>query len=283
MINKFFTKGWNIAYRKKEEKKFKIIKNNIGSWMADPFIIEENNTAYIFGEMYCYDRYKGSIGFCEIIDNHPTKWKKIISEKYHLSFPNIYKEGNTYYMYVESSDGKEFYRYKCIEFPHKWVKDNVYLDNVELVDTVLFDYNNEKMGFTYDISSKPKKLLLFTLKNGKVNFFDRNPISIDDASARPGGKNLIIDGKNIRVAQDCSKEYGGELVFLEFDIKNKKYIEKEVKRISVKNIKYNKGSWIGVHTYNESLNYEVIDLKFKKIVISSIIHRLINKIKGGVK
>lgn len=278
MMNKLFTKGWNVAIKRKSDKIYSVINNNFGSWVADPFVIEFEDKVYIFAEMYTYDRYKGSIAYCEIINGKPTKWKKIISEKYHLSFPNIYFENNEIYMYVESSENKEFYRYKAVRFPNQWIKDTLYMKNVEFVDTVLFLYNNKKYGFTYDISETIKKLLLFSMENNKLKFLDCNPINTDNSTARPAGKILKYKDRYIRVSQNCEKEYGSGLVFSEFKIENEKYSEKIFKIININDIHYNKGKWIGIHTYNESENYQVVDLKFRKIILSSIICRLINKI-----
>lgn len=283
MLNKVFTKGWNVAYKNKKDKRFTVIKNNIGSWVADPFIVELNGEVYIFGEMYTYDRYKGSIAYTKLINGKFTKWKRVIIEDYHLSFPNIYIEDNQIYMYAEANLSNEFYRYKAVDFPDKWVKERVYLKNVQFVDTVLFDYNHKKYGFTYDIATNPKQLKLFELKEEKVEFLDCNPLSTDDGIARPAGKVLYKNNQNIRVSQNCIGEYGKNLVFSSFIIKDGSYNEQLIKKITVEDIKYNKGNWIGIHTYNESENFQVIDLKFKKIILSSILIRLKNKLMKGVK
>ncbi len=85
--------------------KFRTIKNGWNYWVADPFPVEVEGKLYIFGEMYEWTTLKGSICYTELTENGFTKWKKIIEEPYHLSFPNIFKIKNEFYMCPESQGG----------------------------------------------------------------------------------------------------------------------------------------------------------------------------------
>ena len=111
IFNKLFTTGWNIAYKNKNESEYTIIKNNVDCWVADPFLFEKDNKLYIFAEMYKFNRMKGSIGYCQIENGKQTKWKEIIHEDYHLSFPNVIEENGEIYLYPESSENNNFYSY----------------------------------------------------------------------------------------------------------------------------------------------------------------------------
>lgn len=283
--NKLYTIGWNIAIKNKNEKKYHVLKNNIGSWVADPFLVEKDNQLYIFGEMYEYRCHKGSICYSKYDGKYFSRWKKIIDEPYHISFPNIEIDNKKMYMYPESSASNEFYRYKCIEFPNIWKKEKVYLNNVQICDTVFFTSEEKKYGLTYDIKNEANLLELFEFNDKDEILSQKKKIITDDLRiARPGGK-VIYNGKEkIRVAQDCSDFYGKSLNFLKFDIINNQYKEKIVKKMTIDDIEIDsKFKFHGLHTYNTSKNYEVIDVKFRKILLSNIFWKIINKIRKLVK
>lgn len=279
-INKFYTEGWNVAYKRKEETNYKVIKNNIDSWTADPFIFEYDGDVYIFGEVYEYEYPRGAIGYSKLINGKFSKWKIVIKEKFHLSFPYIIEENGNIYIYPESSANHEFYRYKCILFPDIWIKENVFIDNIMLCDTVFFDKNNRRYGFTYDITNNKNQLRMFEIKNNKLKFLEDSIITDDISIARPGGKVIVQNSEFIRVSQDCKKFYGKAINFVKFDYENGKYKENLIRKIEISEIKIlSNQKFKGIHTYNSSKNYEVIDLKFRKIILSSIIYRVINIIR----
>ena len=281
IFNKLFTTGWNIAYKNKNESEYTIIKNNVDCWVADPFLFEKDNKLYIFAEMYKFNRMKGSIGYCQIENGKESKWKEIIHEDYHLSFPNVIEENEEIYLYPESSENNNFYRYKCIEFPDKWIKDKEYISDIKLVDTVFWDYDGKKYGFTYNITNEQeKKLELIEISKHKINRLKK--LTSEDEFARPAGNVLIKNNKKIRVSQDCKEYYGKALNFMEFELDDKiNYKESLLKKVTINDIKLkNKNIYHGVHTYNESLNYQTIDLKFRKLLLCAIFYKVIRKIRG---
>ena len=109
LLKKLFVVGWNVAYRKKGQKEYKVIKNHFTSWSADPFVFEYNNEVYIFAEIFNLSRYRGCIGYTKLVDGKFTKWKEVIVEDYHLSFPNIQVEDGNIYIYPETQKSKIFY------------------------------------------------------------------------------------------------------------------------------------------------------------------------------
>lgn len=262
MIIKTF--GWNIAIKNKNNTKFRILKNNYNSWVADPFVFEKDGKIYIFAEIYEYSKAKGSIGYKVIDGKKESKWKRIISESYHLSFPNIYESNNNIYMCAETSSAKKLYQYKCISFPDVWEIDTILLNDCEFVDTVFFKYEKKNYGLTLDIEKDKKQLLLFSIDNNKITFSKQNPLSNDMASARCGGNVIKRNEKMIRVAQKCDKFYGEALIFSEI-LSINPYKELNLKTIKVDDIYLNKKKkFLGIHTYNESLNYQVVDLQYRK-------------------
>lgn len=279
-INSFFTVGWNIAYRKKGDKTFNIIDNVKTSWAADPFVFEYNGEVYIFAELLNYKRGKGCIGYSKLENGNFTPWKEVIIEKYHLSFPNIKEENGNIYIYPETNEDNSFYRYKAINFPDTWEKEKIYINDMQIVDSIFFKYDNDKYFMTYDIKKEPKKLLLFNVKDDEILLNTKQVLNDNDEEARPAGNILVEDNKYIRVAQNCVDFYGKSLKFFEFKINNNKYKEKLIKEINISDVIINKKmKFHGIHTYNISNNYEVVDLKFKRFLLYSVIQRIKRKIK----
>ena len=88
-----------------------------------------------------------------------------------------------------------------------------------------------------------------------------NPIKTDVRSARSAGPIFIHNGKLIRPAQDCSKEYGAKIVLNEIKLINKtNYFEKKISFINpIIDSKY----FDGIHTISSIGNYTAIDGKKK--------------------
>lgn len=98
-----FAESWNIAWRNRpvasllEDRgtPFIILKNSFRYWAADPFIFNYNGELYIFAELYDYITRKGVIGYCKWNGVRFGRWKKVIEEDYHLSYPYIFeRDGN---------------------------------------------------------------------------------------------------------------------------------------------------------------------------------------------
>lgn len=276
---------YHVAYKRKKEEVYTIISNNLNTWVADPFIFFYKNNLYIFGEIWKYaygKNARGVIGFTKMQNGRFTKWTEVIEEDYHLSFPNIFEYDGEVYICPESSEIGEIYLYRAVDFPYKWEKVKVLYDGgKKLVDTVFFESDSKKYGFTYEIgcNSQNGKLFLFDLNEEKIHFLDDNPISIDDASARCAGNVLFKDGSYIRVSQDCKGEYGKGLVFSEFCLRPK-FTEKVIKTIYPKDIRIDKKlNLIGVHTYNCLDDYEVIDVKSFDFSLSRLVFRMLYRVR----
>ena len=65
-------------------------------WAADPFIVENGEDVYIFYEYFDEFRGKGSIACSKVVDNVASKPVIIIDEAFHLSFPMIFENKNTF-------------------------------------------------------------------------------------------------------------------------------------------------------------------------------------------
>ena len=278
---------YHVAYRKRENEisneKFIVIKNNYNTWAADPFLFEYENKTYIFAEMWLYRLNRGVIGYSEWNGKGFSKWHPIIIENYHLSYPNVFQIGDDIFMCPESNESGEIYLYKAINFPEKWEKSTILFSGGKYVDTTFFQNGLDTYGFTYHLLSGGKnskgELLLFRLKEGVIDFCKDNPVTDDDSIARPAGNCLCEMGKMYRVSQDCKESYGHGLVFSEMSFENDKYEEKVVRKYYPKDFKLSiKLNYIGVHTFNQSENFQVIDLRSNDFSVKLLFFRIYNKI-----
>lgn len=281
---------YTVAVCKTKEKnsnfkleKFQIIKNGWNYWVADPFPVEVNGKLYIFGEIYEYSNLKGSIGYTMLTEHGFTKWKTVIKEDYHLSFPNIFYLDSDMYMCPESQAGSVLSIYKCICFPDKWIKEKNIAENVRLTDTIFFEKNSEKYGISCEWKNLNNHLLkLFKIENDRIIFSDAKLNTLDSYYSRPAGKIFYDDilEKKLMVSQICKPKYGSGLIFKEFDLQFPYYKEKECYRVYPTEILSNKKTrWDGMHTFNTSENYIVIDLIWSRFNIIEKFYRLINRLK----
>ncbi len=268
---KLFLRKWQTAYRARpqgsiftdKETPFAVIHDKIGYTAADPFLFSDNGVTYLFAELYEEKTGLGRLGYSVYDGKKFSEWRVVISENYHLSYPNIFRYNDEIYIVPESSKSNTLYAYRAVEFPDKWEKlSPPIIDNRMLVDTTFLEHNGRHLMFTYDIKDyENSKLYLYSVDdNGNVEEFVKGYISDDVSSARPGGNFFEYNGDIIRVSQDCTGDYGVAVVFSKVEkCSSDGYKEKKIMRISPDDIKLGKKFISGIHTYNANEELEVID------------------------
>jgi len=214
---KFYTTLWRVAIRKNNtnghlpglSEPFYLIKNPWWGWTADPFIIEEDGRTYIFAEVFSYFTDRGYLGYSEVIQGETQSWKVILKEKYHLSFPNIFKKGNDFFICPESYEDKTIHFYKAVSFPDKWGYDHTLVEGKECVDTVYYQKDNNQYGFT----NIHRSLHLFKIDQDKAVFSTENPVVETLQSSRPGGNVVSTKEGDYRVSQVYGQSYGEGVIF----------------------------------------------------------------------
>lgn len=261
---------WQIAYRLKGEKKFKLISNPSYAWAADPFLVEYQGHVFLFAELYLYrSERNGVIGYCEYREGEFGEWTVTMDKHWHLSYPNVFVYENKLYMCPESYQREEIGIYELESFPDKWRKVQTWNSNQACVDTTFIIYNGVPYMFTFELGEKKcsGRLLAYQLRDKCLS----EPVLIteDISLARPGGNFIMEDGKLFRVGQDCSATYGAGLTFCEVERIWPAYKESVVRRLYPKDIeigfadKRYKRKYTGLHTYNRLNGLEVIDLKYE--------------------
>lgn len=283
--------GWNVAVRnlgtgnilKDRATPFHIIPNTWRSWAADPFLIEEGETVYIFAELFDYIERKGGIGYTSFCGGKWTKWKVVLKESFHLSYPNLFRMGNDIYMIPESSDGHSLRLYKAITFPNEWKLDRIIVQDVEWVDTTFFVHDTAVYAITTDIAEEENHIDYLLRFDNQLNLISKTKIKeLNTEYSRSGGKLFTIDGCQIRVSQDCSFHYGGAMIFSEFIPEKlcEQGVKKKILHLYPSDITVDQSHlWTGIHTYNSTQNYEVIDIERKHFNPFGIACRLLSKLR----
>jgi hypothetical protein len=270
IFRKVFSKKyiWNIGFlrekfNKENLKNINIFKNLHNRFIADPFLIKHDKKNYVFVEDYCFKNKKGSISCFLLEDNKEKFLGKVIEEKFHLSFPFLFKFNEKIYMCPETSEINEIRIYECLEFPTKWKYKKTLIKNIFAVDTLLFKKDSRWWLLTNTDSNNinySSELSIFYSNEGPLtenwNEHKNNPLIVDANNARNGG--LIFDNNEIyRVNQKIGYNiYGAELdVNLIKEINEENYVEDKIYNIKPNFLK----NTIGVHHLSYNDEYSVID------------------------
>lgn len=278
-----FAESWNVAWRKRpelsilsdEQQVFSVIPNSLRYWAADPFLFEYAGNTYIFAELYDYVKRHGIIGYYKLGEKG-ERWHPIIEESYHLSYPCIFEAQGKIYIMPEANESGSLYLYECVRFPEQWKKQKVLKEDVKYVDTTFF---NQSRGYalTYDIADvhNPKLVLLDVTGAGQDSEIDIDAIDC----RRPAGKAYEV--QRIRPAQNCREGYGKSLLFYQYELDESGwYQERQIASIQPEALKFDRKIFLdGMHTYNSTSQYEVIDIKTKRINLINLFFRTYGKIE----
>lgn len=202
------------------------------SFVADPFMIDKDNTWYMFFEVLNTETKQGDIGMATSEDGLHWAYRQIVlDEPFHLSYPSVFKWENTYYMIPESRRSNTIRLYKAIEFPTKWTLVSTLLSG-EYSDPSIFRFNGKWWMYACTTCLRFPRLWLYYADELEGPWIEhpKSPLIEDDArSARPGGRVVVFDDRIIRYAQDGVPYYGRQVRAFEVtDLTTTSYQEREV-------------------------------------------------------
>ncbi|MFD2036367.1 hypothetical protein ACFSKL_16300 [Belliella marina] len=239
------------------------ISNPKGTYLADPYLIENEEGAWFFAEQYRYSEKKGSIAVARVQNDEVGVFETAVDEPFHLSYPFVWKENGAHWMYVESASKAGLRLYKTEKFPGNWQ-----LFNVKLLDQKLYDPTICKKDGLYWLFANQKahpsassfdELYLYYSEDfvdGNWKPHPQNPIVSDVKSSRPAGALFEKNGNWYRPAQDSAKHYGHR-------IKIQRIVKWSVFEYSEVTEEIIEADWqeglTGTHTINRSDNFLVMD------------------------
>jgi hypothetical protein len=184
--------------------------------VADPFMVNENDTWYMFFEVLNKDTQKGDIGYATSTDGFQWIYGQIIlHEPFHLSYPYVFRWQGEYYLIPESCAAGSIRLYKALHFPTEWSFIETMLEG-EYFDASPFYYDNRWWLFagTSSLPGNFDTLKLYFADNltGPWSEHPESPIAKGNPHiARPGGRVIVLDDRIIRFAQDDYPYYGNQI------------------------------------------------------------------------
>ncbi len=249
--------------------RFKHITPPKDRFWADPFIVARDNKYYVFIEEFPYATQKGHISL--IVMNKDGSFEppvRILETPYHLSYPFVFEFENNLYLIPESSANRTVELYKCTAFPLKWEFQRNLMNNCEVVDTTLFQWQGKWWMFVNQIqtegaSSWDELFLHYSDSPFSDNWtpHQRNPVVSDARSARPAGRLFVHDGHLYRPSQNCTGHYGYGFNICEITkLTETEYEEKIVSRVEPKWDK----NVVSTHTINYEDGLTIIDGQLRR-------------------
>lgn len=285
------TMKWSIAYRERKESDilsdkvspFHEITLEKGTWGADPFLLDYHGRTYLFYELYLEDENKGVIACTDIENGTFDKNDIIIEEDYHLSFPCVFKIGDDLYLIPESGSQHTITLYRCICFPNKWEKVKVLADNIDSSDTIVYQNKDGVFLIASVLKGNPSTAynIVYMLDPEKFELVElvKNHTWGNDGYRNAG---LLFESNQrlYRPGQNCPEnQYGKGLTIWQVNELNSnvysesKYVDIDIEQLIIEGNK----QYQGLHTYNQSDKYEVIDLK--TIIKTSLFRRIVEMVR----
>lgn len=188
---------------------------------ADPFVFEWRGRTCLFLEEYPYASRKGVISVAELQpDGTFSTPRVVLEEPHHLSYPQVFEHQGKVYMIPESSGADELVLYRAEHFPDRWVREAVLVRGRKLNDMTLLVRDDrfwligtEQVGR----GSASDTMVIWSADQltGPWSPHPLNPLRIDRARARPGGRIIERDGRILIPVQDGTLAYGGGLGLIE--------------------------------------------------------------------
>ncbi|CAA9202056.1 glucosamine inositolphosphorylceramide transferase family protein [Flavobacterium collinsii] len=188
------------------------------SFVADPFMIKQENKWYMFFEVMNTSNNLGEIGLAHSEDLINWTYDKIVlREDYHLSYPSVIQYEDKIYMIPESRQGGGVRLYEAVEFPHQW-KFTKTLIKGDYADPSVF-YHNDKWWMFALKGTDELQLFFADALDGKWELHPQCPLIPKSLiNTRPAGRPLFYNGRWIRFAQDGAPIYGNKVRAFEIDI-----------------------------------------------------------------
>ena len=274
-------------------------------WLADPFLFEYGGKGYVFYEAFDLWTGKGNIGVSTLDPENKTLSvpRIVLSRNYHFSWPNVFEYEGEIYMLPETCEDYRVKLFRAVNFPYEWTEDEILVNDIFSCDSIMLNDGNKRYLLTSDqyhntpTGSYPScyvKNTLFTFNpegsltlepDGKIDPFGK-VVARGDYGIRNAGQAFIAQGMLIRPGQDCRyKQYGRGIVFFRLN-SIEPYEEEELFSVDCENISSHikqdfVKELIGLHTYNTSINWEVID--FAGMRSNPVIARVARKIYAIMK
>jgi hypothetical protein len=233
--------GWSVGYGSSASFPEKMIidakavyslenlkaQNDTTVFLADPFFVKEKDTFYLFFE-HKKTKMEADISLLTSVDGKNYRYRgTVLTQKFHLSYPQVFKYKNDFYMVPESKQANAVLLYKAHRFPFDWKVCDTLISNVQLVDPSIYLSDSLNIMVATDYA---KNMYLYEADSlfGKWKLHQQ-PIALIGTESRPGGR-FFADTKGLILpVQDFSNGYGCGLSLYRFSFKDGNYTVKREK------------------------------------------------------
>ena len=187
------------------------------SFMADPFFVKEKDTFYLFFEHQTNYKHGAVIGVMTSIDGKKYHYEgTVLKQPFHLSYPQVFKYKQSFYMIPESKRANNVLLYKAKKFPFQWDVEDTLLANVKYKDPSI--YLSDTLNIM--VASDDKLNLHLYMADSLKGKWHKHPkdVVLKGTEARAGGRFFVMDGRLYLPVQNCSKGYGSGISIYEFKI-----------------------------------------------------------------
>lgn len=189
-----------------------ILTPPVDRFWCDPFLLIRDSVLHVFVEECLYESDRGHIA---MLSRSPSgEWSgpsTVLDRPYHLSYPFVFEHEGQLLMLPETTAVGRVQLYRCVRFPDQWELDTVLVDNFAGADATLW-FQAERWWMFVDARDE---LYIFYSDSPRGPWHPHrgNPVKSDSRSSRPAGRIFQSGADVIRPAQDCSVQYGREVVF----------------------------------------------------------------------
>ncbi len=215
------------------------ITDTPADFVADPFMVWDKDTWYMFFEIWSYATQRGCIGLATS-DAKRRRWHYqgvVLSEPFHLSYPLVFFWEGDWYMVPETSEAGDVRLYRAHTFPTGWGKVATLLQKPDMVDSTLFFAHQCWWMFTTEGASTHHRLRLYRADTllGPWSEHPCSPlIHNDPGRARSAGRVIAYANRLFRLAQDCATVYGAKVRVMEIEaLSPTHYQERELEQSSL--------------------------------------------------
>ncbi|MBP1967067.1 glucosamine inositolphosphorylceramide transferase family protein [Paenibacillus aceris] len=180
-------------------------------FVADPFIIQHDSEYFLFFEVLNKASGRGEIGLATSADGH--KWDYqclVLRERYHLSYPQVFKYMGDYFMLPETSEANRVILYRSRRFPFEW-EVACELFSGRFLDPSIVNHNDKWWVFTGTREGNFHLFYSEKLEGPWIEHHQSPIISNNMRITRPGGRVVVSDGNIYRYTQSVYPHYGNSV------------------------------------------------------------------------
>lgn len=183
--------------------------SDAGAFVADPLIIKNGDTYYLFFETYTGSQAKLSYATSPDLLNWTYGSKLTLnSSDWNTSYPFVFNADG--YWYLIHNDDTTINLYRPAPFPNNWelIKTIWTDETITMRDVSIFQYNGVWYCTAYDATNKNCRLYYGdTLFWSDWSEHPSSPILTGAESSRPGGRPIVRDGIGVDIINQIGVPY----------------------------------------------------------------------------